>query len=107
MYRRPPRSTRTDTLFPCTTLFRSTFVTSSVTVLQSTQNQTVDVILVLILLTGAVVGAQIGARAGVRLRGEQLRVLLAALVLLVCGKLLFDLVATPADLFAIGAAGGH
>src|SRR3546814_20295112 len=24
MVRRPPRSTRTDTLFPCTTLFRST-----------------------------------------------------------------------------------
>src|SRR3546814_8421642 len=26
MIRRPPRSTRTDTLFPYTTLFRSTFV---------------------------------------------------------------------------------
>src|SRR3546814_7161960 len=25
MIRRPPRSTRTDTLFPCTTLFRSIF----------------------------------------------------------------------------------
>src|SRR3546814_868939 len=90
-----------------TSLFQIIFVTASVTFLQSTQNQTVDVILALILLTGAVVGAQIGTRAGVRLRGEQLRVLLAALVLLVCGKLLFDLVATPADLFAIGAEGGH
>jgi uncharacterized membrane protein YfcA len=88
-------------------LFQIIFVTGTVTFLQSAQNQTVDVILALILLTGGVIGAQIGTRAGTRLRGEQLRVLLAALVLAVCGKLLFDLVSTPDDLFAIGASGGH
>jgi uncharacterized membrane protein YfcA len=90
-----------------TSLFQIIFVTGTVTFLQSAQNQTVDVILALILLTGGVIGAQIGTRAGTRLRGEQLRVLLAALVLAVCGKLLFDLVSTPDDLFAIGASGGH
>ena len=90
-----------------TSLFQIIFVTSSVTFLQSAQNQTVDVVLALILLTGGVIGAQIGTRAGTRLRGEQLRVLLAVMVLAVCGKLCFDLVVTPNDLFAIAAAGGH
>jgi uncharacterized membrane protein YfcA len=90
-----------------TSLFQIIFVTSSVTFLQSAHNQTVDVILALILLTGGVIGAQIGTRAGTRLRGEQLRILLAGLVLAVCGKLLFDLVATPDDLFSIGAEGGQ
>ena len=90
-----------------TSLFQIIFVTSSVTFLQSAQNQTVDVILALILLTGGVIGAQIGTRAGTRLRGEQLRVLLALLVLAVCGKLFFDLVITPDDLYSLGADGGH
>ena len=90
-----------------TSLFQIIFVTSTVTFLQSAQNQTVDVILALILLTGGVIGAQIGTRFGTRLRGEQLRVLLAIMVLAVCGKLLFDLVVTPDDLYAIGVAGAH
>lgn len=90
-----------------TSLFQIIFVTASVTFLQSAHNQTVDVILALILLTGGVIGAQIGTRAGTRLRGEQLRIMLALLVLVVCGKLLFDLVVTPEDLYSIGAGGGH
>jgi uncharacterized membrane protein YfcA len=55
-----------------------------------------------ILLTGAVIGAQFGARVGAKLRGEQLRILLALMVLVVCGKLLYDLTVTPADLYSIG-----
>lgn len=90
-----------------TSLFQVIFVTASVTFLQSAHNQTVDVILALILLTGGVIGAQIGTRAGTKLRGEQLRVLLALLVLSVCGKLLYDLVVTPDDLYSLGADGGH
>jgi len=90
-----------------TSLFQIIFVTSSVTFLQAAHNQTVDVLLALILLTGGVIGAQIGTRAGTRLRGEQLRVLLALMVLGVCGKLCFDLVSTPDDIFILGATGGH
>jgi uncharacterized membrane protein YfcA len=85
-----------------TSLFQIIFVTANVTFLQAVNNQTVDIVLALILLIGGVVGAQIGTRAGGRLRGEELRGLLAAMVLLVCGKMLFDLVATPDDLFSIG-----
>ena len=84
-----------------TSLFQIIFVTANVTFLHSVTNQTVDIVLALLLLTGAVVGAQLGARAGVRLRGEQLRALLAMLVLAVCGKLLFDLVVEPGDLYSI------
>ncbi len=84
-----------------TSLFQIIFVTANVTFLHSVTNQTVDIILALLLLSGAVVGAQFGARAGIKLRGEQLRALLALLVLLVCGKFLFDLVATPSDLYSL------
>ncbi len=90
-----------------TSLFQIIFVTATVTFLQASQNQTVDAILALILLTGGVIGAQIGSRAGTRLRGEQLRILLALMVLAVCGKLAFDLVTTPDDLYAIGTVVVH
>ena len=84
-----------------TSLFQIIFVTANVTFLQAVNNQTVDVLLALLLLTGGVIGAQFGARTGVRLPGEHLRGLLALLVLVVCGKLLFDLVVTPDDLYSI------
>ncbi|MEQ9639741.1 MAG: sulfite exporter TauE/SafE family protein [Alphaproteobacteria bacterium] len=89
-----------------TSLFQIIFVTANVTFMQSWQNQTVDVMLALILLAGGVIGAQLGSRAGARLRGEELRGMLALMVLAVCGKLGFDLVARPDDLFSL-AEGGH
>jgi uncharacterized membrane protein YfcA len=46
-------------------------------------------------------GGQFGVRAGQKLRGEQLRALLALLVLAVAIRLLFDLVLKPADLYSI------
>ncbi len=85
-----------------TSLFQIIFVTANVTVLQATANQTVDVVLALLLLTGAVIGAQIGVRVGTRLHGEQLRVLLAVMVLVVCAKLVYDLTIPPSDFYAIG-----
>ena len=54
-----------------------------------------------LLLVGAVIGAQFGARVGTLLRGEQLRGLLALIVLAVCLKLVFDLVITPEDVFSV------
>ena len=84
-----------------TSLFQILFVVSTVTLLQSAANQTVDVILALLLLAGSVVGVQVGTRLGARLPSEQFRVLLAALVLAVCLKLLFDLVTRPDDLFSL------
>ena len=85
-----------------TSLFQIIFVTANVTILQAVSNQTVDVVLALILLTGGVIGAQIGARASGRLQGEQLRGLLGLMVVGVCAKLTYDLVTTPLDLFFLG-----
>ena len=88
-----------------TSLFQIIFVTGFTTLMHATQNFTVDAVLAVLLLVGGVIGAQIGTRLGVMLRGEQLRILLAILVLGVCGKLLFDLVWMPSELYSIGESG--
>jgi len=90
-----------------TSLFQILFVVASVTFLQATLNQTVDVILALLLLAGSVIGVQIGSRLGARLPAEQFRVLLALMVLAVGAKMMLDLVATPADLYSLGEGGAH
>jgi len=90
-----------------TSLFQIIFVTANVTVLQAVNNQTVDVVLALLLMVGGVLGAQVGARLGTKLRGEQLRVLLAIIVLAVCAKIAYDLIATPGDLYFLGGAPTH
>ena len=93
-----------------TSLFQILFVTALTTFLQAAQNQTVDIVLALLLIVGGVIGAQFGARAGRHVKAEQLRAALALMVLAVCGKLGWDLVVTPTDMFAIipqGNEGGH
>jgi uncharacterized membrane protein YfcA len=84
-----------------TSVYQFLFVTSFTTVLQSISNKSVDVFLALILLVGGVIGAQLGVRFAAKLRAEQLRVLLALLVLAVCLKLLVDLVIRPDELYSI------
>ena len=90
-----------------TSLFQIIFVTANVTFLQSVNNQTVDVVLALLLVIGSVIGAQLGTRFGARLRAEQLRGLLGLLVLTVCLRIAWDLVVEPADLFSLASAGGR
>ncbi|HJM90919.1 MAG: sulfite exporter TauE/SafE family protein [Alphaproteobacteria bacterium] len=90
-----------------TSLFQIIFVTANVTFLQAWQNQTVDIFLALLLLTGGVIGAQLGTRVGAKLPGEQLRSLLALIVLGVCARLAYELLARPDDLYSIGALVGH
>lgn len=74
------------------------------TILQATGNYAVDIVLAAILVVGGVVGAQFGVRAGAKLRGEQIRLLLALLVLAVALRLLWDLLVTPADFYSIGGS---
>jgi uncharacterized membrane protein YfcA len=88
---------------PGTSLFQIIFVTAAVTLLQAVENNTVDVVLAMVLLVGGVVGAQLGTRWGARLRGEELRALLALIVLAVAAKLVFDLTVRPDNLFSLGA----
>ena len=90
-----------------TSLFQIIFVTGFTTLLHATTNFTVDMVLAVLLLVGGVIGAQFGTVLGAKLKAEQLRILLAIMVLAVCGKLAFDLLIQPAELYSIGASGGH
>ena len=82
-----------------TSLIQIIFVTANSTFFQSYLNQTVDIVLSALMILGGVIGAQIGVRIGSQLKAEYLRGILAILVLLVCAKILSDLILTPSDLF--------
>jgi len=84
-----------------TSLYQIIFVTSLVTILHAYENQTVDVMLAMILMSGGVVGAQIGAALGHKLKAEQLRFLLGILILAVCAKMLIELAVEPEDIYMI------
>ncbi|MFW2392806.1 MAG: sulfite exporter TauE/SafE family protein [Methyloceanibacter sp.] len=84
-----------------TSIFQIIFVTAIVTLLHATLNHTLDIVLAFLLIVGGVVGGQFGVRAGQKLRGEQLRALLALMVLAVALRILFDLVARPSNLYSI------
>ena len=71
------------------------------TVLHALSTQSVDIILGFILMVGGVLGAQFGASAGQKLKGEQLRLLLALLILAVGARFLFDLALEPSELFSV------
>jgi len=90
-----------------TSLFQIIFVTAFTTLLHATTNFTLDVALAVLLLIGGVIGAQIGTTIGTRMKAEQLRILLALMVLAVCFKLALDLLIMPSELYSIGAAEGH
>ncbi|APH73462.1 sulfite exporter TauE/SafE family protein [Aquibium oceanicum] len=84
-----------------TSLFQIIFVSAYTTIVHATTNKTVDIVLALALMVGGVAGAQYGAKAGQKLRGEQLRALLAVLVLAVAIRLAFDLFVRPANLYSL------
>jgi uncharacterized membrane protein YfcA len=88
-----------------TSLFQILFTCVDVTIMQSYSNHTVDFILALILLLGSTLGAQFGAKISKKLKGDQLKVLLASLVLIVMVKMLLDLLLTPHIMLAL--KGGH
>ncbi|GAB4544597.1 MAG: sulfite exporter TauE/SafE family protein [Thermodesulfovibrionia bacterium] len=88
-----------------TSLFQILFTCIEVTFLQAYTNHAVDFILAVLLLLGSTVGAQIGAAFGKKLKGEQLRILLACIVLAVTIKIILELTLTPSLLIA--QTGGH
>ena len=90
-----------------TSLFQIIFVTGFTTVLHATTNYTVDIALAVLLLLGGVLGAQLGSQFGTRLRAEQLRILLALMVIAVCVKIALDLLIMPTELYSISNASMH
>jgi uncharacterized protein len=87
-----------------TSLVQIIGIAIATTLLQATSNYAVDIVLAAILVLGGVVGAQFGVRAGAKLRGEQIRLLLALLVLAVALRLLWGLVVRPADFYSIAGS---
>lgn len=88
-----------------TSLFQILFTCIEVTFLQSYTNHTVDFVLAVLLLLGSTVGAQVGAVFGRKLKGDQLKILLAVIVLAVTVKIVFELTLSPSLLLSQG--GGH
>lgn len=88
-----------------TSLFQIIFVTAYTTLAHAFTTHAVDIILAFFLILGGVIGAQFGSQIGARMRGEQLRILLALLVLAVCVKVALDLLIEPSELFSIRVLG--
>jgi uncharacterized protein len=88
-----------------TSLFQIIFVAAYTTIVHASTNYTVDIVLAFMLMIGGVAGAQYGAKAGQRLRGEQLRALLALLVLAVALRLAFDLFVKPQSIYSLATPG--
>jgi uncharacterized protein len=88
-----------------TSLFQILFTCVEVTFLQSYTNHTVDFILAVLLLVGSTVGAQIGAIFGRKMKGDQLKIILASIVLIVTAKIVLELTLTPSLL--LSQVGGH
>lgn len=88
-----------------TSLFQILFTCINVTIMQANTNHTVDFVLAVLLLLGSTIGVQIGSKVSKKLRGDQLKILLAVLVLVVCVKMLAGLLMQPD--FMIAMKGGH
>ena len=82
-----------------TSLFQIIFITALVTLLPATTPFALDALLAVILIISSVVGAQIGVITANKLRGEDLRALLAIIVLAVAAQIATDLFITPEDVF--------
>ena len=89
-----------------TSLVQILFTMAVAAVLHAITNQSVDIVLALVLMVGGVIGAQFGARLGQKMRGEQLRALLALIVLAVGVRFAADLVITPQEFFSLAPIAG-
>jgi uncharacterized membrane protein YfcA len=84
-----------------TSFFQIVFVAALTGVMHAVENQAVDIVLAFLLVIGGVVGAQYGVRAAEKMPAEQLRALLAALLLLIGLRLGYELISPPEDLYSI------
>jgi uncharacterized protein len=90
-----------------TSLFQIIFVAGFTTVMHAVTSRSVDILLAFVLIIGGVIGAQLGTQAGLKLKAEQLRILLALVVLAVAGKIAVDLLIQPDEFYSIMIPGRH
>ena len=88
-----------------TSLFQIIFTTAYTTLAHAVTGHSVDIMLAFFLILGGVIGAQLGTQIGLKMKAEQLRILLALLVLAVCIKVAMDLLIQPGELYSIRIAG--
>jgi uncharacterized membrane protein YfcA len=88
-----------------TSLFQILFTMIAATLLHAVTNQSVDLILALILIIGGVIGAPLGARAGRNLKAETFRLMLALLILAVAMRFGLELLIPPDDPYTISIQG--
>jgi uncharacterized membrane protein YfcA len=88
-----------------TSLLQVVAMMAATMLLHAINSQSVDILLAFSLMVGGVIGAQFGAQAGQYLRGEQLRALLAALVLAVAVRFGVSLIFAPDDPFSMAIVG--
>ena len=88
-----------------TSLFQVLFTCVDVTFMQAYYNHTVDLLLAVFLLVGSTTGAQIGARVSSRMKADQLKIVLASIVLVVMVKMATDLLIHPGVMLSF--QGGH
>ena len=84
-----------------TSLFQILFVTMATTMMHAMTTKAVDLVLAMLLLIGSVTGAQVGTRLSMTIRPEYLRILLAAIVLLVAARMALGLGWRPDEIFTI------
>jgi uncharacterized protein len=88
-----------------TSLFQILITMTAATMLHAVTNQSVDIMLALLLIIGGVIGAQLGARAARNMKTESFRLLLALLILGVGLRFAIDLVGKPSELFSVTTQG--
>jgi hypothetical protein len=85
-----------------TSLWQILLTMTVATILHALTNQSVDMVLGLILIVGSVIGAQFGTRVGQTLKGEHFRLLLAVLVFGVAVRFAIEIVVRPQEAFSVG-----
>ncbi|MEP2178293.1 MAG: sulfite exporter TauE/SafE family protein [Marinomonas sp.] len=84
-----------------TSLFQILFVTMATTIMHSLTTKAVDIVLAGLLLLGSVMGAQFGTQIAMKARPEILRLILAAVVLAVAARMLYQLGVQPDEIFTV------
>ena len=77
-------------LVPGTSLFVTIFVTAFVTILHAFNYQSIDIVLVIILISGSIIGIQVGIKVGTYLKASELKTLMAILFLAVGIAVAYD-----------------
>ena len=77
-------------LVPGTSLFVTIFVTAFVTILHAFNYQSIDIVLVITLISGSIIGIQVGIKVGTYLKASELKTLMAILFLAVGIAVAYD-----------------